>query len=391
MIAGLLREYGLRVGTYTSPHIEYLGERIAIDGHPTEGRDLARAIDSVRAAATRTRIKPSWFEVITAAGLWLFADAAVDVAVIEVGMLGRWDATNVVDGAVAVVTNVQLDHTDMAGPSRSAIASEKAGIVKSGATLILGEQDPALRRIFEARNPARIFTRGRQLGWHNRRVTPTGSVVDLVNPWGTRPGIRVGMIGEHQCDNALLALTAAEGFTGVAIPDEKVDRALNATHVPGRFEIVQQHPTVVLDGAHNPASAGALGRAGAEQFNGAKPRVLLYGAVRGRNPVDFLGRVGVRDVDLIVATEPESRRAMPARVLVEAARRFGVPATAVPSPERAVEAAIGAAGDDGVVIASGSLHLIGPLRAAMNGAMSRCPPTPHTPRPHGAGTDERQP
>jgi dihydrofolate synthase/folylpolyglutamate synthase len=188
MIASLLRGRELRVGTYTSPHISRVAERVTVDGKSVADAGLARAVGQVRRAATRAGGTPSWFEALTAAAFWLLAEARVDVAVIEVGMLGRWDATNVADGAMAVVTNVELDHTDVAGPTRAAIAAEKAGIVKPGATLILGERDPELRAIFEARRPGRILTAGREMTWRNRHRTPAGSVVDLVNPWVCGPG-----------------------------------------------------------------------------------------------------------------------------------------------------------------------------------------------------------
>lgn len=369
MTASLLRGQGLRVGTRTSPHVTRLAERVAgdgepVDGEPVAGEDLARAVSQARQAAARAGVTPSWFEAVTAAGLWLLAQAGIDVAVIEAGMLGRWDATNVADGTVAVVTNVQLDHTDMAGPTRAAIAAEKAGIVKPGATLVLGERDPGLRAIFEARRPARILAAGQEMTWRNRRLTPAGSLVDLVNPWGIRAAMAVGMIGAHQCDNALLALTAAEAFTGAPIPAASVTAALSSTHVPGRLEIVGAGPVVALDGAHNPAGAAALRRAIEENFGSLTPRILLCGTLVGRDPAEFLDQVGVRSSDLVLTTEPVSPRAMPADVLAREARSFGVPAKPVPRPAQALSAAVTAAGRSGMVAAAGSLHLIAPLRAA---------------------------
>jgi dihydrofolate synthase / folylpolyglutamate synthase len=364
MIAGLLSGQGLKVGTCTSPHITRLAERITIGGQPVADEDLARAVEQVRQAAVRSRVTPSWFEAVTAAGFWLLAAARVDVAVVEVGMLGRWDATNVADGAVAVVTNVQLDHTDVAGPTRAAIATEKAGIVKPGATLILGERDPGLRPIFEAQHPARILAAGQEMTWRNRHPAPGGSVVDLVNPWGLRAGVQVGMTGGHQCGNALLALTAAEAFTGTPIPAAAVSAALGAAHVPGRFEIIGASPVVALDGAHNPAAAAALRRTIEENFASVTPRILLYGVLAGRDPVEFLEEIDVRSTDLVVTTEPASPRAMPADVLAGIVRGFGVPVVSVERPEQALSAAVQAAGCQGLVVATGSLYLIGPLSAA---------------------------
>jgi dihydrofolate synthase / folylpolyglutamate synthase len=367
MTAALLRGLGLRVGTYTSPHINRIAERIAIDGEPVSDEDLARAVEEVRQAADRAGVTPSWFEAVTAAGLWLLAAARVDVAVIEVGMLGRWDATNVADGAVAVITNVELDHTEVAGPTRAAIAAEKAGIIKPGATLVLGERDPALRPIFEARKPSRILTAGREMFWRHRRLTPDGSVIDLVNPWGLRTDARIAMIGAHQSDNALLALTAAEAFTGLAIPADVVTAALSAVRVPGRLEIIGTDPVVVLDGAHNPAAAAALRQGVGENFASLSPRVLLFGALAGRDPAAFLDQAGVRSADLVITTQTASPRAVPADVLAQVARGFGVPVTAVPVAAQALAAAQAAAGPRGLVIATGSLSLAGPLRAAATG------------------------
>jgi dihydrofolate synthase/folylpolyglutamate synthase len=374
MIASLLTAHGLRVGTYTSPHVHRLAERVTVDGQAVEDQELTHAIGQVERAAAAIGITPSWFEAMTAAGLYLLAAREVALAVVEVGMLGRWDATNIVDGRVAVVTNVHLDHMDMAGPTRAAIAREKAGIVKPGATLILGEQDPSLRSIFEAQNPARILTRGRELRHRNRRRGPTGSVVDLTNPWGTRAGIHVGMCGQHQCDNALLALSAAEAFLDTAMPAGVISRALADTHVAGRFDIVHREPTVVLDGAHNPAAAAALRRALDENIAAKTPRILLCGTLTGRDPVEFLEGFGMDGVNLVVATEPDSPRALPAAALAEAARSCGVAAAAVVSPIRALDEATAAAGVEGVVIATGSLYLVGVLRAAMRTRMKAVAP-----------------
>jgi dihydrofolate synthase/folylpolyglutamate synthase len=357
MIARLLTEHGLRVGTYTSPHVERLGERIALDGRPATDDELSRAIGQVATAAGQTGVTPSWFEAITAAGLFQLARWQVDVAVVEVGMLGTWDATNIVPGRVAVVTNIALDHTDMAGPTRTAIATEKAGIVKPGATLVLGESDRALWPIFTARRPGRVLARGRELNWRARDVGIGGSVVDLSNPWGTREGIRIGLRGRHQCDNALLALTAAEAFLDEAIPNPVVDRALAATRLPGRFEIAGSDPVVIVDGAHNPAGAAALARAVDDTVGDARPRVLLYGALAGRDPAEFLRSFGMDRVDLVITTEPNSPRALPAVELANTVRAAGTRAISVADPAGALVEAAAAAGAHGVVVVTGSLYL----------------------------------
>ena len=369
MIAGLLASRGARVGTYTSPHLDRLAERITISGQPVEDRELAEGFGQVAAAALRSGVTPTWFEAVTASAFWLLAARQVDAAVIEVGMLGRWDATNVVNGSVSVITNVQLDHTDVAGPTRASIASEKAGIVKPGSTLILGERDPELRPLFEAERPGKILTLGSEMSWRNRTATESGSIVDLVDPWGARDGIRVGMLGSHQCDNALLALTAAEAFSGTPISAAAVDSVLSGIQVPGRLEVVRHSPAVVLDGAHNPAGAAALGQAMREAFTRHHPKVLLWGSLAGRDPMTFLEQLGAGDFDFVVATQPRSPRALPAGLLGRAARSLGLPGATDPDPRRALEQAMHVAGTDGVVLATGSLYLVGLLRAMTHGSL----------------------
>jgi dihydrofolate synthase / folylpolyglutamate synthase len=361
MAASLLAREGLRVGLYTGPHLSHVNERITIAGRCVSDRDLQEAAGRVERASVETGITPGWFEALTVAALWLFAAKRVEAAVVEVGMLGRLDATNVLRARTAVITNVELDHEAEAGGGRAAIATEKAQIVYPGCTLILGEPDAALRPIFEARAPARILTRGRELATRNRRASLRGSVVDLENPWGLRPDVPIGMIGAHQCHNAILALSAAEAFLGRAIPARSVSPALSRTRVAGRFEIRHDAPLVVLDGAHNPAAAVALRRAVSEISVGKTPRVLVYGLRRGRDPAAFLRQCGVQHVDLIVVTEVERSSDIRSEDLA-AATELGADVAVVRDPAEALDYAVRTAARGGLVVATGSLHLVGRLR-----------------------------
>jgi dihydrofolate synthase/folylpolyglutamate synthase len=362
MAAALLAEHGLAVGTYTSPHVDRLGERVTVQGSPTDDGAMDLAVGAVRNAATSLGITPTWFEVITAAAFWLLAEHRVDVTVVEVGMLGRWDATNVIRGDVAVVTNVELDHTDLAGPTRADVAREKAGIVEPGATLVLGERDPALRPLFEAAVPERIV--GEKLAWSGRRATATGSVVDLQTARGEHRGVRVGMLGAHQCSNALLAVAAVEEFLDTALATSVVDRSLARVSIPGRCEIVHQAPLVVLDGAHNPAGLAALRDTIAELRRPSARAVLVCGVLGGRDLVAALHTLAA-DFDVVIASEPGSTRAVPAACLAAALQGRGRTAVVVPDPARAVEAAMAAAGREGMVLVTGSLHLLGAARGGL--------------------------
>ncbi|MEY3361078.1 MAG: hypothetical protein RL531_797, partial [Actinomycetota bacterium] len=185
ILTALLVAEGLSVGTYSSPHLQTVGERIALDGEPIDDLRLAELLTRVATIEEFLDERPSYFEVLTAAALDLFAEVAVDVAVVEVGLGGTWDATSVVRAPVAVVTNVGLDHVEYLGPDRPSIAREKAGIVEEGATLVLGERDPDLVPIFTARRPARTLLAGRDFSVLGDRLAIGGRAVDIATPWAT--------------------------------------------------------------------------------------------------------------------------------------------------------------------------------------------------------------
>jgi dihydrofolate synthase / folylpolyglutamate synthase len=361
MTAALLTEEGLRVGLFTSPHLGCVTERIVVDGRRVGDDEFGDAVARVASAADAVGIAPGWFEVVTAAAFWLFSARAVDVAVVEVGMLGAFDATNVLNAGTVVVTNVALDHEQEAGGGLREIADAKAGIIAPGSTLILGESDPTLRPIFEARRPGRVLTRGRELRWTNRCPSAQGSLVDLETPLGLSAAVRIGMIGAHQCDNAILALAAAEAVLDRRLSPSAVSTALEATRVNGRFEIKREHPLVVLDGAHNAAAAVALRRAVSEISAGMTPRILVYGQSRGRDPFIFLRECGVEHVDLIVVTEV-APDATVGEDDIQAARQFGAQVVSVKEPVEALAHAADIAGTQGLVVATGSLRLVGRLR-----------------------------
>ena len=211
MTTALLVSAGLSVGTDTSPYLQRLNERMSWNGEPISDEELDRILVLLSDVEPVLADRPSYMEIINAAAFEWFADIAVDVAVIEVGLGGKWDATNVVDGRVAVVTNVELDHVEYLGPTRRGIAEEKAGIVKPGATLVLGETDPELVPIFTERGPARV-TRGVDFGVSANALALGGRLVDLFTPYASYPDLFLPLHGSHQADNAAAALAAAECF-----------------------------------------------------------------------------------------------------------------------------------------------------------------------------------
>ena len=361
MITALLAAHGLSVGTYTSPHLERLHERIAVNGTAIDDDALAGVLEAVSLVERESGVRATWFEVMTLAAFRWFADEAVDVAVVEVGLAGRWDATNVADGIVAVVTNVGLDHTAILGPTRAHVAAEKAGIVKPGATLVLGEADPALAATFEERGPAAIWRRGPDFDCVENRLAVGGRLLDLRTPAQGYEEVFLPLHGRHQGDNAACAVAAVEAFFARPVADEVTREALASVVVPGRFEIVRRRPLVVLDGAHNPDGARAAA-ATVEDLSVAGGRLVVVGMMGDRDPDELLEALGAREASLVVACAVDWPRAMPAEQVADAARRLGVPTRVGATVAAAVNLALAAAEPADLVLVSGSLRVIGAAR-----------------------------
>ena len=365
MVSELLRASGLSVGSYTSPHLEAINERIAWNGEAISDEQLAEAITSVAAVQELAGVVPSYFEILTAAAFTFFADVAVDVAVVEVGMLGRFDATNVADGLVAVLTNVGADHTDGKGAWRAAIADEKLGIVKAGSTFICGELDPQLHDMLDGTQAARTWWRGPDFDCDQQVLAVGGRAVDLRTPHGEIDDVYLPLHGDHQADNAAVALAAVEAFFERPLDHELVREAFGAVTVPGRFEIVQHEPTVVLDAAHNLDGARACAQTLREELTLSGTVIVVAGFLRGRDPAEMLEALGAVEAGFLVACTPNSPRAIPAPEVAAAASGLGISAESVPSVEEAVHRALAVAGADDLVLITGSLYVVGPARTLL--------------------------
>ena len=364
MVTALLVESGLSVGTYTSPHLEALNERIAWNGRPISDDDLAEAITDLAAIEPLSGVTPSWFELVTAAALSWFADRPVDVAVVEVGLLGRFDATNIVDADVAVITNVGFDHTDGVGDWRSAIASEKAGIIKPGSFLVLGETDEHLRSIFLAQQPRQTWERDVDFEVLDDLPAVGGRLVDLRTPHEQLEQVFLPVHGAHQAQNASVAVAAVEAFFGRGLGQEVVEAAFAELTIPGRLEVMGRAPLVIVDGAHNPPGAYASAQTLADDFDVAGRRILVVGLLDGRDPAGMLEALDAAGYDLVVACQPESDRAVPADVVAAAARSVGaVDVDTIDEVRDAIDDALARAGQDDLVVVSGSLYVVGAARA----------------------------
>lgn len=361
----LLMAKGLSVGTFTSPHLEIINERMAVNGQPIDDDELAEVLLGVAGVeAMLGEGRPSWFEVLTAAAFRWFAERPVDVAVVEVGLGGRWDATNVGDGAVAVITNIGLDHTEFLGPDRRSVAYEKAGIVKPGSTLVLGETDPALHPVFEAEGPARLWWQGRDFAVESNQLAIGGRLLDLRTPGARYPGIFLDLHGQHQGHNFADALVAAEAFFDAPVEEPLVAEAAGAVRSPGRLEVVGREPLVILDGAKNLEGARTLAAA-LDDFAQEGSRILVVGMLGGKDPYEMLGALDIGAARLVVACPPPSPRAQPAAKVAAAATGLGCTALEAASVEEAVEVAVRAAAPEDMVVITGSLYVVGAARASL--------------------------
>jgi dihydrofolate synthase/folylpolyglutamate synthase len=367
MITQLLVSLGLKVGSYTSPHLARVNERMAVDGTSIDDADLDEMLYAVSLVESSLDVHPSYFEVLTAAAFRWFADEAVDVAVVEVGLGGTWDATNVVDGRVAVVTNVSIDHVEYLGPTREQIAAEKAGIVKPESFLVLGETDPELAAIFEARAPDGVTRRGVDFGVRANELAVGGRSLDLFTARHAYEDVFLPLHGAHQADNAAIALAAAESFVGDAIPDDVVADAFAQVQSPGRLEVVGRRPLVLLDGAHNVAGAHALRAALHEEF-APGPRTLVVGLLREKEPHEMLQALGVDEAAALIVCRPPSPRALAAETVAAAARELGVPPErieVVDTVQQAVGEALLSTPEEGEVVITGSLYVVGAARSLL--------------------------
>ena len=327
MVETLLRSIGLRTGRFTSPHLESMTERIVIDGEALGEEEFVRAFNDV---APYTHLVDaqhdhplSFFETVVGMAYAAFADAPVDVAVVEVGMGGAWDATNVADGAVAVLTPVAVDHEKYLGDTVARIAREKVGIIKVGATVITAVQEPDVAAEIVQRAAevgATVAREGLEFGVRGRVPAVGGQVVSLQGLRAAYDDVFIPLFGAHQAQNAALALAAVEAFLGGDEPlaEEVVKDAFAEVTSPGRLEVVRRSPTIVLDAAHNPHGAAALVAALEDSFT-FSPLVGVVGVMADK---DYEGLLAALEPVFahVVCTQNSTERALPAAELAEVAR-----------------------------------------------------------------------
>ncbi|WP_419925443.1 bifunctional folylpolyglutamate synthase/dihydrofolate synthase [Candidatus Poriferisocius sp.] len=368
MTAALAQAWGMTAGVYASPHVERINERMAVGGDPVSDAELTELLGHMRLveghlAAAQDSGPPSWFELVTAAALRWFADVAVDLAVVEVGKLGRYDATNLVNSRVSVITNIGRDHTDGRLGWEAVVMGEKAGILHSGATAVLGPMGAELVAIAAEESPRELLVSGRHFELEENRPAVGGRLITVRTPLASYEDVYVSLFGPHQGHNAALAITAFESLVGKDL-DEPVLGALGDVAFPARFEVVDRQPLVVVDGAHNPDGLAATGAALAEQFTVLGAVTWVVGMMRDKDPEAMLAAIddsGAR-CDRVVCCAPGWPRALPAADLADAARNRGIDAEVAGDVAEAVERALALSTENDAVVVTGSLYTAGEAR-----------------------------
>lgn len=366
MITRLLMAHGLTVGTYTSPHLERLNERISRNAEPISDEDFIEQIAALAEVEVVAGVRPTYFELVTAAAFRWFADVAVDVAVVEVGMLGKWDATNVVQSQVAVVTNIGMDHNEYAGPTKADIAREKSGIVKPGSAVVIGETDPELVQIFVEAGGATNFVRGEDFDVMENQLALGGRMVDLRTPTTVYPEVFVPLHGRHQADNASVALTAVEAFFAAPLADDVLREGFAEVVMPGRFEVIGRQPLVVVDGAHNPAGADVASQVFFEDFDPAGMRYLVVGCLKTRDVKELLSALRADEFDVVLTCTAPSPRGLDSSAVANAATELGCDEVIrCETTEEACAKAVRLAGAEDAILVAGSLYVVGAARPAL--------------------------
>ncbi|MFO8006289.1 MAG: folylpolyglutamate synthase/dihydrofolate synthase family protein [Candidatus Brocadiia bacterium] len=389
--AHILTRHGLRTGLLTSPHLVTHRERLRVDGEMIPREDFVRGVramqphvEAKRAAEATSVRAPTYFEMLTALGLHYFARASADWAVVEVGLGGRLDSTNVVQPRCCVVTAIGFDHTDKLGETIEEIAGEKAGIFKEGVPVVLGPQPYAgaldklraeAERVgcprWEVGREARIADAEPLCAPADRPDAPVGWRFSLRAPSGDYRNLRTPLLGRHQLGNLATAVAALETCAGrgeIELDAARVTQAISEFRIEGRMELVRRAPTLILDTAHTVESVQALLDALEVHFPGRPVRVV-FGCSEGKKARGMIEQMRGRCIEF-VATQAELPRAMAAEDVLEAARQAGLaPAEGLrtaPEPPEAARQAVARARAGDVVVCTGSFYTTGEIRAALS-------------------------
>lgn len=360
--SAMIEAAGLSVGTFTSPNLERLNERIAYNGEMISDDEFARIMSLLASVEPMLEQAPGRWDLLSAAALTWFADLGVDVGVIEVGMLGRYDSTNVVESDVAVLTNIGKDHTDGEDGWQRQIAAEKAGIIKPSSHVVLGRAFGDLRAEVDAETSRGVYEADTDFELVSNSIALGGRLVSVQTPYGLQEDIFIPVHGEHQGENLATAIVATETFFDRALDTDLIRGALEEIEIPGRFEVIARDPTVILDGGHNPDGVRTARHTLETEFARLGSWILVFGMLTGRDHVEMLEAIDAADFDAVILTQPTWSRSVAAAELGVAAKSIGIEPEVVPDPVEAFMRAKSVAGADDVILVVGSLYLIGDVR-----------------------------
>ncbi len=372
--SALLQATGLRVGTFTSPDLHAINERIAVNGEPIDDESFINVLERLSDVESVTGVALTRFELLTVGALLHFSDEGVDVAVIEVGMGGTWDSTNVIDSDVAVLTNVDLDHTAVLGPTVGAIASDKVGIFRHDGVAVVGTANAIVVEIAQQRAKeieATLWLLGDEFALEDNELALGGRAITVRTPYARYEEVLLDLHGIHQGVNAATAIVAAEAFLGRALGEEVVESTLARVKMPGRMEVVARSPVIVVDGAHNPAGIRALVSTLDGAFDVRGERRCVLGMLTGRDVEDMITPLLGAGFSEFYCCAPNSPRAVPARDVVAALTRNGAVAYEHPSAKVALAHARERSTDDDLIVVTGSLYLVAEIRGEVLHVPSR--------------------
>ncbi len=360
--AAFLAATDLSVGVYSSPHLAKPNERLKWNGEEISDEAFARVIELIASVQPMVSHELSWFEILTAAAFVWFSEMAVDVAVIEVGLLGTYDATNVVDADVAVITNVGKDHTNGEGAWASKIAEEKAGIIKPNSTVVIGADMGELAAIFEAKSARKVLWAHTDFSVSDNLLSVGGRLVDLQTPHSNHEELFIPFMAGYQADNILTGLVAVEAFFDRAIERDIVEFALTQLRLPARFEVVTARPVTVLDGFHNEDGAKATAQALGEGFAKLGSWVLIIGMLKDKSPTEVLVAAQLDMYDAIICCQPNSPRAFDAAELAQVVKDQGYDAEVIHQPLDAYRRARSICADEDLIMVGGSLYMLSEIK-----------------------------
>lgn len=364
MIASVLRKAGYTTGLYTSPYIFRFNERMQVDGVEISDAELGEVTEFVRPHAEQMQEHPTEFELVTAIAFAYFARHNCDIVVLEAGMGGAMDSTNVIDAPeVAVFTNIGLDHTEYLGDTLEEIAATKAGILKPGCDAVCYRVNESVEAVYER------ICRDLQVPLHKAQfdaiVSKAHSLEGQTFDYEDRKDIFLPLLGDHQLHNAAVAITALDALRGRGwqISEQNLRDGLHDVRWPGRFDLLRRDPLFIVDGGHNPQCIAALAQNIRDYLPG-KELTVLTGVLADKDYSHMYAVVAPYAARFITVTPPNPR-CLSANELAECLRAFGKPVTAAESVAQGVELALAQAGTNGAILAFGSLYMIGEIRDAV--------------------------